>query len=74
VSHSPESLLKRVEDMESQLAFQDEIIDSLNTVVARQDVEIRELKRLFDEVSKRLRDIGEIGGGAQAQHEIPPHY
>jgi SlyX protein len=71
---SLDALLKRVEDMESQLAFQDEIIDSLNTIVARQDGEIQDLQRQLTEVSKRLMEVGDMAGGAQQQHEVPPHY
>ena len=63
-----DSLLKRVEELESQLAFQDEHIDSLNTIVARQDAEIRELKQQLDSVSKRLREIGEIFPASNRRH------
>lgn len=69
-----DTLLNRIEVMESQMAFQDEHIDSLNAIVARQDAEIRELKQQQDSLSKRLREIGEMSGGGQQQHEIPPHY
>ena len=71
---SIQALVKRVEELESQLAFQDELIDSLNTTVARQDSEILELKRHFSVISERLKDMGETSSGAQPQDETPPHY
>jgi SlyX protein len=74
MSDSLESLAGRVEELESQLAFQDELIESLNTTVAKQDAEIRELKRHFSLLSERLKDIGEASSSGQAQDEIPPHY
>ena len=68
------SLVKRVEELESQLAFQDELIESLNGTVARQDGEILELKRQFSLLTERLKEIGDAAPGAAPQDEIPPHY
>ncbi len=69
-----ESLSKRVEELESQLAFQDELIESLNGTVAMQDGEILELKRQFSLLSERLKEIGDASPGAAPQDETPPHY
>jgi SlyX protein len=69
-----ESFAKRIEELESQLAFQDELIESLNSTVARQDGEILELKRQFSLLSERLKEIGDASPGAAPQDEIPPHY
>ena len=74
MTDSLDSLIRRVEELESQLAFANELIESLNTTIARQDAEIRELKRHFSMLSDRIKDIGDASGGVQAQHEIPPHY
>lgn len=67
-------LQKRVEELENQAAFQDELHDSLNVVVAKQDAELLELKRQVGQLFERLRDLGDAVPGAQAQDEIPPHY
>lgn len=69
-----ESFAKRIEELESQLAFQDELIESLNGTVARQDGEILELKRQFSLLSERLKEIGDASPGAAPQDETPPHY
>ena len=69
-----ETLAKRIEELESQAAFQDELHDSLNTIVARQDGEILELKRQFSLLSERLKEFGEAIPGAGPQDETPPHY
>ena len=69
-----EALRGRVEELETQLAFQDDIHQSLNATVAKQDGEILELKRQFNMLSDRLKDIGDASGGAQQQDETPPHY
>ena len=69
-----ESFAKRIEELESQLAFQDELIESLNGTVAKQDGEILELKRQFSLLSERLKEIGDASPGAAPQDETPPHY
>jgi SlyX protein len=74
VSDSLEALRKRVEELETHIAFQDDIHESLNATVAKQDSEILDLKRQFSVLSDRLKDIGDASGGAQQQDETPPHY
>ena len=74
MTDSLESLARRVEELETQLAFQDELIESLNTTIVKQDAEILELKRHFSVLSERMKDIGDAAGGGQIQHEVPPHY
>jgi len=74
VSDSIERLARRIEELESQAAFQDELHESLNATVARQDREILELKRQFSLLSERLKEIGDASPGAAPQDETPPHY
>jgi SlyX protein len=74
MTDTPGSLTNRVEELESQLAFQDALIESLNGTVARQDGEIIELKRQFSQLNERLKEIGDASPGASPQDETPPHY
>lgn len=69
-----ETLLKRVEELENQVAFQDELHESLNIIVAKQDGEILELKRHMALLIERIKDMGDATPGAQPQDEVPPHY
>ena len=69
-----EKLAERIDELENQLAFQDELHESLNATVARQDREILELKRHYKLVSERLKEIGDVAPGSQQQDETPPHY
>lgn len=72
---SPEDIRVRVEELESRLAFQDDLIESLNEVVARQDREIVSITRRLHEMEKRLNDMDTASAGGSAEgHEIPPHY
>jgi len=72
VSQAVETLTGRIDELESQVAFHDELIESLNSTVARQDQEILELKHQFTRLSERLKEMGEAG--AVPQDETPPHY
>ena len=74
MSRALEALLKRVDELESQLAFQDELIESLNSTVARQDRELLELKHQLSRLSERLKEIGDASSGGAPQDETPPHY
>lgn len=74
MSDSLETLVKRIEELESQAAFQDQLHDSLNTIVAQQDREILELKRQLILLNERIKEFGEAIPGAGPQDETPPHY
>jgi len=74
VSQTIETLGNRIDELESQLAFQDELIESLNSTVARQDREVLELKHQFGRLSERLKEIDDASAGEAPQDETPPHY
>ena len=66
----------RLDELESRLAFQDDLIESLNQVVARQDRELADLSRRFRELETRLADLADAATlpGTGGGHEVPPHY
>ena len=68
--------LSRLDELESRLAFQDDLIESLNQVVARQDRELANLAQRVKDLEARLTDLAEAAGqpGGSAGHEVPPHY
>lgn len=74
MSQTIETLSKRIDELESQLAFQDELIESLNSTVARQDREFLGLKHQLGRLSDRLKEIGDAYAGEAPQDETPPHY
>jgi SlyX protein len=68
--------LSRLDDLESRLAFQDDLIESLNAVVARQDRELVKLARRVKDLEAKLADLAEQVSlpGESGGHEVPPHY
>jgi uncharacterized coiled-coil protein SlyX len=68
-------LRRRVEELEAQLAFQDELQQRLDEVVTRQDRELLELKKLLRELARRMAELRDSGAAAAATaDEVPPHY
>jgi len=66
---------ERLEDLEARIAFQDDLIERLNDVVARQDREILALTQRLTALERRLADLGEsVAAAAAGGHEVPPHY
>jgi len=72
---STDDLAARVDELETQAAFQDELHRRLDDTVARQDREILELKRQLKALALRLEEFREAApGGADPVDETPPHY
>ena len=67
---------KRLDELESRLAFQDDTIENLNGVVTRQDREIRALHLQLAELRARFKELADASqpGIASADFEVPPHY
>ena len=64
----------RIDELESRLAFQDDVIESLNTVVSRQDHDLAMLTLRLQELSAKINEIGEAAATPSAESEPPPHY
>lgn len=68
-------LSNRLDELESRLAFQDDLIESLNEVIARQDREIADMAGQIRDLFTRISEQAEKEAPeATAGHEIPPHY
>ena len=70
------SIESRLDELESRLAFQEDHIESLNEVIARQDLELRRLELKIKSLGDQLSDLAESDAmpGASSGHEVPPHY
>jgi len=66
---------ERIDDLESRVAFQDDLIESLNEVVARQDREILRLTQRLAELAAKIEDVAASSPATSGEgHEPPPHY
>ena len=66
----------RLEELESRVAFQDDLIENLNQVVARQDREILQIRQEIAELKARFRELDDAASsaGSASGFEVPPHY
>jgi SlyX protein len=67
-------LSSRIDELESRLAFQDDVIEALNTVVSRQDHDLAMLTLRLQELSAKINEISEAAAAASTESEAPPHY
>mgnify|MGYP000654233813 CR=1 FL=1 len=64
----------RLIDIETKLAYQEDLLESLNQLVIKQQDRIDMLETVCRRLLDRTKDIkepDEVGGD---QYEIPPHY
>ncbi|MCF6224832.1 MAG: SlyX family protein [Xanthomonadales bacterium] len=65
----------RLIELESRLAFQDDLIENLNEAVIRQQQQIERLELISKTLAERLRGLSDSAGADDGQgHEVPPHY
>lgn len=64
----------RLNDLETRLAFQDDLLESLNRIVAEQQQQIdllqREMRLLYDQLKSLSATLPAAGG----EEPPPPHY
>ena len=61
---------KRLEKLETNLVYMQDIINSLNSVVTDQTMEIEQLKKRLEIISRRLEEVE----GEDRPSRKPPHY
>ncbi len=64
----------RLEDLETRVAFQEDTIDKLSDVVARQEKELDQLKRMVLLLSTQVNNFDSSDSLVNGSEEPPPHY
>jgi SlyX protein len=61
--------------IEIKLAHQEDLVESLNTLVYEQQKRLEQLESLCGALARHIRDSAEAaGGGINLLNERPPHY
>ena len=71
------SLEQKMNDLECQLAFQDDTIEKLNQTVIEQNKQIRFLLKHFQKLQAQvvaLQEDNSAQPGGRLEDEKPPHY
>lgn len=64
----------RLDELETRLAFQDDLLHQLNEVVVRQDRELLQLRRELEQLRSQLQQMAPLVGGNPGEEPPPPHY
>jgi len=68
-----ENNLRRIEELETKVTFQEHLIEELNQALIQQQNDINKLIRVVENVTSQLDKISESNTNLE-QVEIPPHY
>jgi SlyX protein len=62
--------------IESKIAQQEDMVESLNRTIYEQQKKIDQLEELFSALVRRIKDRDSTDGSAEGRpdHERPPHY
>lgn len=71
---SQNDLETRLDELETRLAFQDDVINTLSEQVARQEMDIRELWEAKRLLHKQLEDVSPSNIKSEQDETPPPHY
>lgn len=67
---------QQLEDLQSQVAFQDDTIEQLNKIITKQDGIIRKMEERFLLIGEKIQDMESQmpNKGFNPADELPPHY
>lgn len=64
----------RITELETKLAFAEDLLDTLNQSVIRQQGQIDSMQQQLRLLHQRLQDVLPNDDARQPRDEIPPHY
>ena len=68
------SLTRRLDELETRIAFQDDLINTLSEQVARQELDIRELWEAKKQLNTQLKEVSSSNIRGEEEESPPPHY
>jgi SlyX protein len=67
-------LTRRLDELETRIAFQDDLINTLSEQVARQELDIRELWEAKKQLNTQLKEVSSSNIRGEEEESPPPHY
>jgi SlyX protein len=64
----------RLIELEIKIAYQDDLVQSLNKIVAEQQQQIVRLERTCKLMNERIQSLANGSGVDDSNDQIPPHY
>lgn len=71
---SNNDLEARLDELETRLAFQDDLINTLSEQVAKQEMDIRELWEAKRLLNQQLKEVSPSNIKREEEETPPPHY
>lgn len=73
-TNATEKLMARMDELETRLAFQDELINTLSDQVAQQELDIRKLWEAKQHLKKQLSEMSPSNIKGENEETPPPHH
>ncbi|MDO9139868.1 MAG: SlyX family protein [Methylobacter sp.] len=65
---------ERIIELEIKAAYQEDLLQSLNKIVAGQQQQIDRLEATCRMLNERIKSLSVEGVGGESSEEVPPHY
>ncbi len=65
---------ERIIELEIKAAYQEDLLQELNKIVAGQQQQIERLEATCKMLNERIKGLSVDGGGGENVEEVPPHY
>ncbi|WP_336368050.1 SlyX family protein [Marinobacter sp. C2H3] len=69
-----DTLTARLDDLETRIAFQEDLIQTLSDQLARQELDIRELHQAKALLHRQLKEVSSSNIRREDEETPPPHY
>ncbi len=65
---------ERLVNIETKIAFQEDLIEELNKVVYQQQQKLSQLEKICKSLVRHIQSLDETGHENKPVNEMPPHY
>lgn len=65
---------ERLENIESKISYQEDMVEELNKVVYQQQKKLSQLEAICSTLTRHIQSLAEAGPEGRAVNEMPPHY
>ncbi len=65
---------ERLENIETKISFQEDLIEELNKVVYQQQQKLGQLEAICTSLARHIQSLAESGNEIKSANEMPPHY
>ncbi|OGT19055.1 MAG: SlyX protein [Gallionellales bacterium RIFOXYB12_FULL_54_9] len=64
----------RLENIESKISYQEDMVEELNKAVYQQQQKLNQLEAICNTLTRHIQSLAEAGPEGRAVNEMPPHY